>query len=61
MSTATCECNLPLATIANMTADQHRAAHNEDAAPWVTFTTFKLYGRTHLVQKRNGSSRTVVA
>jgi hypothetical protein len=62
MNTATCECGLLTDTIANMTSDQHVAAHREQAEPWVTFTTFRLpNGRLMLAQKRNGSSRTVPA
>jgi hypothetical protein len=26
---------------------------------WVTFTTFRLYGRVFLVQKKDGSTRTI--
>ena len=63
MSTATCECGLPITTIANMTASEHKAAHVPEASlPWITFSSYMLpnVGRM-LVQKRNGSSRTVRA
>jgi hypothetical protein len=28
---------------------------------WVTFTTFRLHGRVYLVQKNDGSTRTIPA